>query len=78
MYYYYYYYYFVCHPTIADESTYQYFTQLYDASAIDTYVYTLRGLLSVPSKCVLLCYHVFDHLVYIRCLRYTLESKVRP
>ena len=36
-------------------------------NAIDTYIYTLRRLLSVPIKYVLQCYHVFDHLMCIRC-----------
>ena len=45
---------FICHPTIAGDSTniLLNFT-LHDANAIDTYIYTLRRLLSVPIKCVL-------------------------
>ena len=44
----------LCHPTIAGDSTniLLNFT-LHDANAIDTYIYTLRRLLSVPIKRVL-------------------------
>ena len=53
-----YYNYIICHLTIADEPTniLLNFTMLFmnaiDTYEVDIYIYTLRRLLSVPSKCV--------------------------
>ena len=46
--------YIICHPTIAGDSTNVLLNfTLHDANAIDTYMYNLGRLHSVPTKCVL-------------------------